>query len=275
MNGGDNMLIDFHYHLATAEHAVEDLITDMDHAGVDVTNLFGGPPDAFWEYKNCYFAGNDKVLEAVRRYPDRLSGAVYLDPREPDAIETFDRYLQEGFRCVKMFPPSGFQPDDERWFPLYERIEAAGVPLIFHAGQTNIKVVSQVPGVRKATNSRYSHPLNFDMIARIFPGLPIVLAHMGYPHYVDAWSVAHANPNIHLDISGSGPWTEGIPVFFNAVGGHHFIPVDFHRVIWGSDNCLTQAEHHARSDVYMRQMGADSSARNQIFGETAKRLLKR
>jgi hypothetical protein len=81
--------------------------------------------------------------------------------------------------------------------------------------------------------------------------------------------VAHANPNIFLDLSGSGPWTEGIPIVFNALGGHQFIPLDFNRVIWGSDNCLNQAEHMARSDVYMRQMGATSNDKKQIFGETA------
>jgi len=60
---------------------------------------------------------------------------------------------------------------------------------------------------------------------------------------------------------------------FNALGGHQFIPIDFKRVIWGSDNCLTQAEHIARSDVYLRQMGCSSSERKMVFGETAKKLL--
>ena len=112
------------------------------------------------------------------------------------------------------------------------------------------------------------------MISRLFPQMPIVLAHMGYPHYVDAWSVAHANSNVYLDVSGSGPWTEGIPIVFNALGGHAFIPLDFNRVIWGSDNCLTQAEHIARSDVYLRQMGAKSADRKAIFGATAQKLLR-
>jgi predicted TIM-barrel fold metal-dependent hydrolase len=267
------MKIDFHYHYADTETFIDDLLKDMDASGVEITNLMGGPEEAFWEYKNCRFAVNEKVLAAVKAHPDRLVGNVYLDPRLPDAIETFERYHGEGFRCVKMFPPVGFMPDDERNFPLYERIEAAGVPLLFHAGQTNIKVISPEPGVRKATNSKYSYPLNFDMIARLFPRMPIVLAHMGYPHYIESWSVAHANSNIYLDISGSGPWTEGIPIVFNALGGHAFIPLDFQRVIWGSDNCLTQTEHIARSDVYMRQMGAKSAERKMIFGGTAQKLL--
>ena len=172
-----------------------------------------------------------------------------------------------------MFPPVGFWPDDERFFPLYEKIEAARVPVLFHAGQTNIKVIPKDPGVRKATNSKYSHPINFDMISRLFSKIPIILAHMGYPHFIEARSVAHANENIFLDISGSGPWIECIPISFLASGGHHFIPMDFKRVIWGSDNCLTQSEHIARSDVYLRQMGASSSDKVQIFGGTAMKLL--
>jgi hypothetical protein len=268
------MKIDFHYHYPLEEGFIDRLLAEMDTAGVTYTNLMGGPKDAFWEYKNCRFASNDVVLAAVKTHPDRLVGNIYLDPRLNDAIDTFKRFIDHGFRCVKMFPPVGFSPDDDRYFPLYEKIEETGVPLLFHAGQTNIKVISPQPGQRMATNSKYSHPLNFDMISRLFPKMPIVLAHMGYPHYIDAWSVAHANPNVYLDISGSGPWTEGIPVVFNALGGHHFIPIDFNRVLWGSDNCLSQAEHISRSDVYMRQMGAKSQDRARIFGDTALELLK-
>jgi predicted TIM-barrel fold metal-dependent hydrolase len=267
------MLIDFHYHLADNDKALAALLADMDISSVDRTLLIGGPPEAFWDYMNCRFASNGKILEAVRKHPQRLIGSVYLDPRDPSAAGELDRYIGEGFKAVKMFPAVGYYPDDEKFFPLYEKIEACGVPVIFHAGQTNIKVISDEPGVRKATNSKYGNPMNFDMIARLFPRMPIILAHMGYPHYIEAWSVAHANPNVYMDISGSGPWTEGIPIVFNAMGGHSFIPVDFARVIWGSDNCLPQAEHIARSQVYMRQMGAGSADRKLIFGETASKLI--
>jgi predicted TIM-barrel fold metal-dependent hydrolase len=268
------MKIDFHYHYADQDAFIEGLIKEMDASGVDITLLMGGPEEGFWEYKNCGFAGNEKVLEAVRKYPDRLIGNIYIDPRDADALETLEKYVNEGFKCVKMFPPVGFYPDDEKYFPLYEKIEEYEIPILFHSGQTNIKIISKVPGVRKATNSKYGNPMNFDMIARLFPKMPIVLAHMGYPHYAEAWSVCHANKNIYLDIAGSGPWTEGIPIVFNALGGHSFIPIDFKKVIWGSDNCLTQGEHISRSDVYLRQMGSDSQDRKLIFSETAKQLLK-
>lgn len=268
------MLIDFHYHYAADPNALTELLQDMDRSGVETTVLMGGPPDAYWEYKRCRFAGNDRVLEAVRAHPGRLLGNVYVDPREAVALDTLKRYLDAGFRAVKLFPPAGFFPTEEAFHPLYEEIERRGVPVLVHTGQTNIKLVSDEPKVRKATDSRFAHPMHLDPLARLFPGIPWVLAHMGYPHLLEAWSVAHANPNVHLDISGSGPWTDGIPLVYNAVGGQNFIPIDFKRVVWGSDNCLPQSEHIARLDTYMRQIGAGSADRKLIFGENARRLLK-
>jgi predicted TIM-barrel fold metal-dependent hydrolase len=270
----ERMLVDFHYHFADDKNALKELLADMDHSGVEWTLLMGGPPDAYWEYKRCRFAANERVLEAVKAHKDRLLGNVYIDPRDSDALGTLERYLQEDFRAVKMFPPVGFFPDEERFSPLYERIAAAGLPILVHTGQTNIKILSDDPKVRKATDSRYAHPMHLDKLSRLYPEIPFVMAHSGYPHFVEAWSVAHANTNVYLDISGSGPWTDGIPLVYNAIGGQNCIPIDFARVVWGSDNCLPQGEHIARMATYMRQMGAGSEQRELIFGDTARKLLK-
>jgi len=268
------MLIDFHYHLADAVDAVDELLRDMDTSGVEKTVLMGGPTDGYWEYKKTGFAGNERVAEAVKAHPDRLIGNVYIDAREADMLDTLKRYLDRGFRAMKIFPPVGFTPDDERMFPVYEEVERRGVPVLSHAGQTNIKLISDDPKVRKATDSRLGHPMNFDQLARLFPDVIFVLAHMGYPFFVEAMSVAQANPNVYLDVSGSGPWTDGIPLVFNALGGHSYIPIDFNRVVWGCDNTLPQAQHMARLANYLRLMGAGSEERKLIFGENARRLLK-
>ncbi|MGA2977824.1 MAG: amidohydrolase family protein [Spirochaetia bacterium] len=268
------MLIDFHYHCVDLPSAVDDLLKDMDASGVERTLLMGGPEGAWWDFKKCGFASNERVAEAVKAHPERLLGNVYLDPRDPAARETFRKYRDFGFRAVKLFPPAGFDPSEEMFFPLYEEIEAAGLPVLAHAGQTNIRLVSRGAGVRMATDSRFAHPMNFDRIARLFPGIHWVLAHMGYPFFFEAWSVANANNNVYLDISGSGPWTDGIPLVYNANGGSNYIPLDFRRILWGSDNCLPQAEHIARMSVFMRQIGAGSNDRTRIFGDNAKELLK-
>lgn len=268
------MLIDFHYHCADAPEAVDELLKDMDASGMDKTLLMGGPADGYWEYRQCGFASNERVAKAVKAHSDRLIGNVYIDPREPDILDTLKHYLDQGFRAVKLFPPVGFSPDEDRLYPLYEEIERRGVPVLAHAGQTNIKLISNDPKIRKATDSRLGHPMNFDQLARLFPDIIFVLAHMGYPFFVEAMSVAQANPNVYLDISGSGPWTDGIPLVFNALGGHHYIPIDFKRMVWGCDNTLPQAQHMARLANYLRLIGAGSEERKLVFGENAKRLLK-
>jgi predicted TIM-barrel fold metal-dependent hydrolase len=268
------MLVDFHYHFADTAGALEELLKDMDASGVEWTLLMGGPTGAWWEYKKCGFAPNEAVARAVKAHSDRLIGNVYSDPQEKDALGTLKRYFDAGFRAVKMFPPAGFFPDDDRCMPLYEEIEKRGVPILVHTGQTNIQIRSADPKQRLATDSRFAHPFHLDKISRLFPSIPFVMAHSGYPHYMEAWSVAHANQNVYLDISGSGPWTDGIPLVYNAIGGQNFIPIDFSRVVWGSDNCMPQAEHIAQMSAAVRQMGARSKDRKLIFGENAKRLLK-
>jgi len=112
------MLIDFHYHCADQPGAVDDLLADMDASGVERTLLMGGPVGAWWDYKACGFAPNDRVAAAVRAHADRLLGNLYLDPRDPDCRDTLRRHLDLGFRAVKLFPPAGFDPGDERFFDL-------------------------------------------------------------------------------------------------------------------------------------------------------------
>lgn len=268
------MILDFHYHYADVPGFIDDLLRQMDEAEVDMTLLTTGPEDMYWEFKNCTVKKNEDTLKAVKDHPDRIIGSVYIDPRKSDAIETYERFVEAGFRAVKMFPPVGFYPDEERFFPLYEKIAQYGTPILFHIGQTNIKYIQKQGEPKRAMSSKYGHPMNIDMLTRLFPEIPFVIAHMGYPFYTESWSVAHANPNVYLDIAGSGPWTMGIPTVYNALGGASYIPIDFKRVIWGSDNCMEQKESIAYAKVYLKHMGCKSEERELVLGETARRLLK-
>lgn len=268
------MMIDFHYHYADVPGFIDDLLREMDEAQVEKTLLTTGPEDMYWEFKQCGMKNDEETLKAVREHPDRIVGNVYIDPTKPDAIDKYERFMEAGFRAVKMFPPVGYYPDEERFFPLYERIEKYGTPILFHMGQTNIKFVQKPGEPRRAMSSKFANPMNVDMLTRMFPGIPFVFAHNGYPFFLEAWSVAHANQNVYLDIAGSGPWTMGIPTVYTALGGVSFIPMDFKRVIWGSDNCMPQKESIAYAKVYLKHMGCSSEDRKLVLGETARRLLK-
>jgi|WetSurMetagenome_2_1015567.scaffolds.fasta_scaffold25658_4 predicted TIM-barrel fold metal-dependent hydrolase len=266
------MIIDFHYHYANIPDYVEALIKSMDHAGVDKTVLLGGSHDHYWDYLDCNFKDNQETLEALKHYPDRLLGGIYIDPREPNAVQVFERFADQGFKLVKMIPTDGYYPDDERFFPVYEKIQVYGLPILFHVGLTN----TGYKGIKgKVTSSKYSHPLYLDLLLRLFPNINFVFAHMGYPYFQETWAMAQVNPNVIFDISGSGgAWMRAAPYVYNSLQMAKYCPIDFKRVVWGSDNIMSQQENMKEAWEHMQNMGCLLKDRELIFGETAKKILK-
>jgi len=269
------MLVDSHIHYFDTPDFAKNLVKEMDDAGIAWSCLMPTLEDSTWEYVHLTFkeVTNPFVLKACRDFPDRLAGGIRLVPTEPDAISELRTYADTGrFRFVKLFPPQQFWPDDERIIPFYEACAEYRLPVLYHLGQTNGEYTEEQKRRRMHLNTVYGNPMTVDWVATMFPEINFVMAHSAYPWYLEAWSVAAANPNVYFDISGSGPWVEGIPVVYNALGGGAFIPVDFDRVMWGSDNCLPQKESINRATMYVRQMGATKPQRAKIFGETAAKV---
>jgi len=271
------MLVDAHIHYFDTPEFAEKLVREMDDTGITWSCLMPTLEDSTWELMHLTFKDvtNPFVLAACRKFPDRLAGGIRLVPTEPNAISELRKYADTGFfHFVKLFPPQGFWADDERILPFYEVCAEYGLPVLLHMGQTNGEYTEEQKRRRMHLNSVFANPMNVDGIAKMFPEINFIMAHSGYPYFLETWSIAWANPNVYFDLSGSGPWTEGIPIVYNAMGGAAFIPLDFSRVMWGSDNCLPQKESIARSVMYARQMGAGKAARTGIFGETAKRVFR-
>jgi hypothetical protein len=95
-----------------------------------------------------------------------------------------------------------FEPNDRRFYPIYEAIAEAGVPALFHTGQTGIG--AGLPGGHRI-KLRYSDPMLLDDVAADFPELTIVMAHPAVP-WVDAQiSIASHKSNVYIDLSGWSP----------------------------------------------------------------------
>ena len=89
-------------------------------------------------------------------------------------------YGVKGFK----FHPSmqAFEPNDRKFYPIYEAITEAGVPALFHTGQTGMG--AGLPGGHRI-KLRYSDPMLLDDVAADFPDLTIVMAHPAVP-WVDS-----------------------------------------------------------------------------------------
>ena len=259
-------MIDAHIHLLLREHEERNMLDAMDEVGVERSILVPLPNMRFL---GAPCGGNEEVFNLCGRHPDRFCGMVYADPREPHAVDTVRRYADLGAKACKLFPPVGFYPDDPVCMDLYEALAQRRMPVLSHTGYTNLPYENGAP--REATSSHFSDPIRFDGLARKFPEITWVLAHMGMPWCLNAWFVAAGNGNVFLDASGGTNWLRIIPHLWRQSGG--VFPIDFDRVVWGSDNCGGSLD---RQLAFIRdlldELGCDEAHRPAVFGETARRV---
>ncbi len=217
--------------------------------------------------------GNRETADAVAAHPDRFVGCFHLDPRDANARGTVEEYAGRGFRAAKLFPAEGYYLDEPRFYDLFDLVQERGLAALVYCGQLTMSL-SPDGGRRRALNSAWGYPMRVDAPSRLFPRIRWVILHMGFPFLFEAWSVHHANKNVWLDISGTGVLFDALPVGYAAVGGPAFIPLDFDKVVWGSDNAADPGAGRAVADAYLKLMGCtDDAQRARVFGPNAATLL--
>jgi predicted TIM-barrel fold metal-dependent hydrolase len=172
--------------------SAERLIREMDEANIDKSVLLA------WDTTLTFPGGvyfkdyNDYVAKILRENPRRFIGFCGIDPRRGmEAIQELERCAGDlGFQGVKLFPLTGFYPDDPAFYPFYERVEDLGVSILCHTGRS-----------WHTTYLKYSQPVYLDKIAVDFPHISFIMAHLGYPWIQEAISVAAKNPNVYADLS--------------------------------------------------------------------------
>ena len=117
----------------------------------------------------------------ARANADVLIPFASIDPHKGRrGVDEARRLIAEhGVRGFKFHPNvQGFFPNDRMAYPLYEVIEEAGLPALFHTGQSGVG--SGLPG-GGGIRLKYSNPMHVDDVAVDFPTLKIVLAHPSFP----------------------------------------------------------------------------------------------
>lgn len=185
---------------------------------VDSESVTGTPP-----------IPNEEIAEVAAANPDVLIPFASIDPaRGAAGVKQARRLIDEhGVRGFKFHPNTqGFFPNDQSVYPLYEVIEAAGLPTLFHTGQSGVGA-----GVRGGGGIRlkFSNPIHIDDIAVDFPDLNIVLAHPSFPWQDEAISVALHKPNVYIDLSG---WS---PKYFPEILVRYANSLLREKVLFGSD----------------------------------------
>lgn len=214
----------------------EELIDQMDTYNVEKTVI-------------CTYPIKESI-EAVDKYPDRLVGAIWANPADPDVLDQInDAVKNHGFKAIKLHPlMHSYLPNDECVFPIAQLARDLGIPLMIHTG-----------------HPPYSLPWSVAQLADLYPDLPMVMIHMGHGNgmYVQsAIDMAKKYPNLYLE-------TSGMPMHTKIKEGYEKVGSD--RIMWGLDAPF----HHPTVEMQRTIVSGLTDAQlEDVFYNNAKKLLK-
>ena len=211
------VVIDAHTHFgdkgkASPPNTARDLVAVMDGFGIDA--MVTTPPYSAISYERDYEAANAFVADAMRQYPHRIFGLARVNPhfREIE-VARVDKWLAAGFWGIKFHPRNEAMAanDPVLVFPIMEVAAKHRKAVLFHTGEPD--------------TYGFAQPTLCGDVADMFPGLPVVIGHMGKRLFDDAILIAKWFDNVVLETSFRSP--HDIEKAVRTVGPE--------RVVYGSD----------------------------------------
>jgi predicted TIM-barrel fold metal-dependent hydrolase len=176
------MKMDSHNHIGHRKgesYPIEVMIREMAKAGIDRA-IATGHPEAI---------DNDYVSYAQKKFKDRIYGFGIVNPWDYEAEKELERCFRElDLYGLKLNPLRHGYALDRREIvdPLFEICQKYNKPVLCHG-----------------LSDMFNMPGKFEVMARAYPKVPIILAHIGEPDAVDwAIRVAQRNENIYVDTAG-------------------------------------------------------------------------
>ena len=207
---------------------------------------------------------NEEVAEIAAENADVLIPFASIDPAKGkmgarEARRLIEQYGVRGFK----FHPSvqEFYPNDRNAYILYEVIAEAGLPSVFHTGQTGIGAGMRGGG---GVRLKYSNPIYLDDVAVDFPDMPIIMAHPSFPWQDEALSVCLHKPQVYIDLSG---WS---PKYFPPQLIQYANTLLKHKVLFGSDYPVISPDRWLAD---FEQIAIKPEVRPLILKENAIKLL--
>ncbi|MFH1134245.1 MAG: amidohydrolase family protein [Nanoarchaeota archaeon] len=251
------MIIDSHVHVEYKEdgtrHTPKEYLEAMDRTGIDVSVILG-VDQADMGYKRQWLASSNKKGEKASRHrqaekepiPNVINfedeqvakfcaankkrfvgiASTHPDRNRPD-LKVKRALTDLGLRGLKLYPHSGFFPNDKRLDCVYETCIRYDAPVFIHTG---IKAL-------RPQFIKYNNPIYVDEVATRFPDLKIVMLHGGYPWVKEFLAVIHSNPNVWADLT----FLDYIEKTFMEDGLSHDVIKRLHKLIgsermmWGSE----------------------------------------
>jgi predicted TIM-barrel fold metal-dependent hydrolase len=247
---------DVHTHLSgvpgdTPEARLGKLLEYADRMGIARLCVFMGMSWSEDPSPETMRRDNDEVRRAVRHFPDRALGFVYLNPRHTQAS------LDELNRCVRDGPMVGVKLwvaqhcNEPTLDAIVARATELKVPVLQHCWQ---KITGNLPGE--------SVPSDVAELAARHPGATIICAHTG-GDWERGIRAIRPYPHVYAELCGSNPTAGFTEMAVRELGAQ--------RVLYGSD-----AGGRSFASQLAKVLGADipTAAKRLILAGNIKRILQ-
>ena len=247
----DVLIIDCHSHIGHWQHfnvprgSAEGMLISMDSLGIDtacVTAHASIGPD--------YIYGNNMVMKAAEKFPDRFAGYITVNPNYPEDIRN---ELDRGFSAVgmigmKLHPACHGRPmDHKNYHIVYEAANNRKCIVLIHVwGKSSVNDV--------------------DRIAGSYPDASFIMGHAGAD--IDAMELAvdvvGRHDNVYVDLAISRVREGNVEWFVKEMGSDKIL-FGTHMPFFDPRPCFGRLVYSDISDIEKRN----------IFGLNMERLLNR
>ena len=227
---------------------------------------------------------NEWGCSVGRRFP-RLLPFIGMsdDLGGPEAmVEEVVLRASQGAKGVKMHPGQfSYYPDDEIFWPMYEKCQELGLPILSDSGPwPHSHLVFEYPnplGSKLPENQRdFAEPKNFARVLEAFPRLTLILAHLGSAWWDERVELAQKYPNVYFDTSQGFSAPDQLPVVARRSLAEEdvvrvFRKIGIDRIMFGTD--LPGIPLQPQLEQLLRLSFTDEE-KGKILSGNAKRILR-
>ncbi len=212
------------------------------------------------------------VIKRDPAYKEIILPFIFAHPERPDIFSLIQKYIEEeNFAGIKLYPPLGYYPFDERLNQVYAYAQSNNIPITTHCSRGGIfykgKITDEmrkhpITGkINKARKNKYftdifTDPDNYEYVLQKYPNLKINLAHFGgadeWDKYLQntidedgelSWFVkvrelVRKYPNVYADISYTGYKTDLSPLLKITLQNEAIK----NKILFGSDYYMVEQE---------------------------------
>ena len=246
----DCLVIDAHAHLGSVfgfpsvDGNPQSIIKVMDQIGIDRL-LVSSLPAIFGQAQY----GNNRLLELIRAYPQRIAGYMALDVGYPETIlPEMERCFQAGLQAIKIYsflnnPRSGPNYDHPNYDRIFNFANERGLPILAHTWGDEL---DQLDGAFKT-----------------YDNINWLVAHTGSKDLDKYVRCANTYERVYLETCFSACPRGLIEQLTREVPEH--------KIIWGSDQPFMSATHQI-GRILFAQISPEQ--KRAILGENVQRILE-